>query len=132
MAVAVFDSVKFLARYPEFEAIAVITLQAFFDEAGLYLSNTDSSPVLNVDRRLLLLNMLTAHIAALSGAIDQSGAAPVGKVASATEGSVSVSFDAIYAPGTAGWYSQTQYGAAFWQATTQYRRFIYVPNPTIY
>lgn len=133
MAVAAFDSAVFLARYPEFGAIPVLRLQSFFDEAGLYLDNTDSSPVSNVSRRRVLLNMLTAHIAKLNGALDESGdIAPVGIVNSATEGSVSVSFDPVFAPGTAGWYAQTQYGAAFWQATMNYRRFMYFPKPSVY
>ena len=133
MAVAVFDGAVFLARYPEFGAVPVLRLQSFFDEAGLYLDNTDNSPVSDVVRRRTLLNMLTAHIASLNGVLSETGEnAPVGIVNSATEGSVSVSFESVFQPGTAGWYAQTQYGAAFWQATMNYRRFMYFPNPSIY
>lgn len=133
MAVAVFDSALFLARYPEFGAVTVLRLQSFFDEAGLYLSNADSSPVSDITRRRIFLNMLTAHIAALNGALDESGQAmQVGKITAAAEGSVSVSLESIYPPGTAGWYEQTQYGAAFWQATVSYRKFTYFPNPSRY
>lgn len=131
MAIAVFDSAIFLARYPEFSGVTVLRLQSFFDEAGLYLSNTDSSPVSDVTRRRTLLNMLTAHIASLNGALDGE-VAPVGRVSSATEGSVNVSLEGIYPPGSHGWYTQTQYGAAFWQATANYRRFNYVAKPSIY
>lgn len=133
MAVAAFDSAVFLARYPEFGAIPMLRLQSFFDEAGIYLDNTDNSPVSNVARRRVLLNMITAHIAALNGALSETGEAmPVGIVNSATEGSVSVSFESVFQPGTAGWYAQTQYGAAFWQATMNYRRFMYFPKPSVY
>jgi hypothetical protein len=61
MSAVVFDPAAFKARYPEFAAVADPTLAACFDEAGLYLSNTDNSPVQNLTRRATLLNMLTAH-----------------------------------------------------------------------
>ena len=63
MTVVVFDATAFKARYPEFAAVANATLAACFTEAGLYLSNADNSPVRNLTRRAILLNMLTAHVA---------------------------------------------------------------------
>jgi hypothetical protein len=67
--------------------------------------------------------MLTAHIAALN-AVELGGRSAeniVGRISSASEGSVSISLDS-QTPGTAAWFQQTKYGAAFWQATTQYRK----------
>ena len=132
MAVANFNSAGFKARYPEFAATADALLEQYFLEAGLYLSNTDSSPVQNVTRRVVLLNMLTAHIAALGGALSAEGQAkPVGRVSAAAEGSVSASLE--YAqPGTHSWFTQTQYGAAFWQVTISLRSAFYIPRPTTY
>lgn len=130
MGVVVFDPFAFKVRYPEFNAIPNPTLGAYFLEAEQYLNNKPTSPVPCISRRVILLNMLVAHIAALGGALTPSGqAAPVGRVADATEGSVSVSLD--YMPATAGsgaWFNQTQYGAAFWQATSSLRGFRYVPR----
>ena len=132
MTAAVFDPAVFKTRYPEFAAIADARLASFFDEATLYLSNADNSPVQNVARRLQLLSMLVAHIGKLSGALAADGQpAPVGRVASAGEGSVNAAFEYL-PPGTHAWYSQTQYGAAFWQATLSLRRFRYTPCPTTY
>ena len=132
MTAVVFDPAAFKARYPEFAAVGDPLLQACFGEAGLYLSNTDNSPVQNVTRRAVLLNMLTAHIAALGGALSSDGQPrPVGRVSSATEGSVSASMEYL-APGSAAWFAQTQYGAAFWQATTSLRGFRYIAQPTRY
>jgi hypothetical protein len=123
MAIVAFNSAQFKARYPEFIAVADLALSACFDEAGIYLYNTDASPVQDVTRRALLLNMLTAHVASLGGLVDGEVRA-VGRVASAGEGSVSVSLD--YAPaGTNAWFNQTQYGAAFIQATSAFRGFRY-------
>ena len=132
MTAAVFDPIAFKSRYPEFAAVSNAQLSAYFDEATLYLSNADNSPVQNVARRLVLLNMLTAHISKLSGALAADGQpAPVGRVASAGEGSVNAALEYL-PPGTHAWYSQTQYGAAFWQATLTLRRFRYISCPTMY
>ena len=130
MATVTFDTGLFKARYPEFTAVADVLLGSYFGEAGLYLANDDSSPVSNVTTRLSLLNMLTAHIAYLAGAITGQ-VMPVGRVASASEGSVSTSLDYQVA-GSAVWFAQTQYGAAFWQATNFMRSFRYVSCPTRY
>lgn len=132
MAVVAFDATAFKVRYPEFAAVANARLSACFDEAGLYLSNSDTSPVQNVTRRAMLLNMLTAHVAYLGGALSADGMPrPVGRVSQASEGSVSAGFEYL-APGTAAWFAQTQYGASFWQATSSLRGMRYVPCPTRY
>jgi len=126
MAIVVFDSVAFVARYPEFAAVTVGTLGAYFVEATIYLDNTDASRVIDIAQRAILLNMLTAHIATLNG----SGAGPqgmVGRLSSGTEGSVSASADFVAATnGTQAWYYQTQYGCSFWAATGRYRTMQYV------
>ena len=132
MPAVVFDPAAFKARYPEFASVGDLLLQACFGEADLYLSNTDNSPVQNVTRRAVLLNMLTAHIAALGGALSSDGQPrPVGRVSSATEGSVSAAFEGP-PPGSAQWFQQSQYGAAFWQATSGLRGFRYLAQPTRY
>ena len=132
MAVVTFSPAAFKARYPEFAAVADATLAACFTEAGLYLSNANNSPVQNVTRRALLLNMLTAHVATLGGILSGDGMPrPVGRVSQASEGSVSAAFEFL-TPGTAAWFTQTQYGAAFWQATGSLRGMRYIPCPTRY
>jgi hypothetical protein len=78
----------------------------------------------------MLLNMLTAHIAMMNSGITASSVPNggssqlVGRISDATQGSVSVSADmgtAGPAGGSAPWYQQTKYGAAYWQATAGYR-----------
>ena len=132
MAAVVFDPTAFKARYPEFAAVPDATLTACFMEAGLYLSNADNSPVQNLTRRATLFNMLTAHVAYLGGLLSADGMPrPVGRVSQAGEGSVSAAFEYL-TPGTAAWFTQTQYGAAFWQATSSLRSMRYIPCPTRY
>lgn len=132
MSIAVFDPVSFKARYPEFAAVSDATLNLCFTESGLYLSNTNDSPVQNLTRRTMLLNMLTAHIAYLGGKLNIDGMPrPVGRINQADEGSVSVGFEYLI-PGTHAWFTQTQYGAAYWQATSSLRGFQYRDRPTVY
>jgi hypothetical protein len=133
MTIATFDPVAFKVRYPEFAAVSNAYLQACFDQAGLYLSNTDASPVQDIAIRTQLLWILTAHLAYLGGSLNPGGGAlPVGRVSSATEGSVSASFDyGQFRPGSVAWFNQTQYGASFWAATVNLRGFHYIPQPTL-
>ena len=37
----------------------------------------------------------------------------------------------LYPPGSAQWWQQTKYGAAFWAATSQYRGMRYVPGHNV-
>ena len=137
MTTGVVDFVQsdFLARYPEFGALAAAqptVLGLYFGEATLYLDNTLSSQVQQIEQRTPLLYMLTAHIAALNGGVNgQSAPSLVGRINTATEGSVSVGADMGQVPGTAAWYLQTKYGAAYWQATAAYRTARYVPGRSI-
>lgn len=133
MPAVTFDPVAFKARYPEFAAVADPALQACFDEAGMYLSNSDK-PVANEARRLVLFNMLTAHIAYIGGLLSADGMPrPVGRVSQASEGSVSAAFEGVPpTPGSGAWFQQSQYGAAFWQATSSLRGMRYIPCPTRY
>jgi len=131
MGIVVFDITAFRTRYPEFSVVSDSMVNAAFIESEGFFNNTNTG-LANLQRRAILLNYLTAHILALSGAVSGDGKAkPVGRVESATKGTVTVSF--AYAAGNnASWYLQTQYGAAFWQATVALRGFRYLPCPTVY
>jgi len=132
MAIVAFNAPNFRARYPEFSAVPTATLNAYFTEATLYLDNTDGSPVGSLVRREMLLNMLAAHVGCLNGALSADGnQLPVGRVSAGSEGSVAASLEYM-AAGSHSWFTQTQYGAAYWQATLNYRSFTYVAQPTTY
>lgn len=135
MPSVVFDSVAFVARYPEFAAVNGTVLGMYFTEATMYLDNSDTSRVTDLGQRSILLNMLTAHVAALNGSGVNGNGSPgmVGRINSATEGSVTAS--AEYAPpanGTQAWYQQTQYGVAYWTATGRYRTMQYLNYTGVY
>lgn len=132
MAVVVFDPAAFVMRYQEFECQLPELLQAYFDEATIYLDNSEASLVVDVNVRRTLLWMLTAHIAAINGGVNGQAASPlVGRISNATEGSVSVQADMGQVPGSAAWFLQTKYGAAFWQASAPFRTMRYVPGQSV-
>ena len=135
MSIVAFDSVGFLTRYPEFSGVSVPLLALYFGEAGLYCRNDGSGPVQDITVRTPLLWMLTSHIAELNTATSARGSSPlVGRISEATEGSVHVSTDLGPVSGSAAWFQQTKYGAAFWQASVRYRRaqFVQAPSPSPY
>jgi len=130
----VFNYASWAARYPELSAsVGQAQAQAYFNEAQLYVDNTPCSIIPNaapVYQRAIFLNMVTAHICALNAALNGQPASPlVGRISSATEGSVSVATENQYPPGTPQWYQQSKYGAAYWTASAMFRTMNYVPGP---
>lgn len=97
-------------------------LPQFAAEAALYTQTDDGGIITDIPTLTYLLNMLTAHVAALnSGVWGQQATQMVGRVSSAGEGSVNVSLS-MTTPGTSAWFMQTKYGAAYWQASMPYRQ----------
>lgn len=135
MGVVTFNEAGFLQRFPQFTAYAAENpgaLQSRFDEVtAFYVNNSEHSRVCDVAERSMLINLAIAHVLAIEGvaAGDNSAAGKVGRVASATEGSVSVSLDMGAVPATAAWWMQSQYGASYWSATAKYRTFRYAGAP---
>lgn len=123
MPAVVFDKARFQTAYPEVR-VADAQLEMWFAQAESLLDNTDHSIVEKPEEREMLLFLLVRHFAALAERAAQGGL--VGRIASAAEGSVSVSADMGAAIGNAAWYLQTPYGATYWQLTAKYRRFRYV------
>lgn len=123
MSAVVFDKARFQTAYPEVRA-ADAQLEMWFTQAESLLDNTGRSIVKKPEEREMLLFLLVRHFAALNERAAQGGL--VGRIASASEGSVSVSADMGAAIGNAAWYLQTPYGATYWQLTAKYRRFRYV------
>lgn len=98
------------------------------EAASLFLDPGPCSPVQYPTKRGVLLNLIVAHMAQLY--LQQAeGNTLVGRVASASEGSVSVSTDALGLPGAAAYWAQTPYGLQVWQATAFMRQARYVAAP---
>jgi hypothetical protein len=131
--IVVFSYTDWSAMYPEL-AMSVMQPQAqgYFYQAQLYCDNTPCSPITDTSpggQRETLLNMMTAHIAALNAPLNGQPSSPlVGRISNATQGSVSVATQNDYPPGSAQWFQQSKYGAQFYAATAQFRSMTYVPG----
>lgn len=116
------------------EVSAVQASENYFVRACAICANNGSNPLNGSPGRLqLALYLLTAHIAQLNAnsADGQPPSGLVGRIGSATQGSVTVQveWDGTGAPGEA-WFIQTQYGAEFWQMSASTRTAWYIPSPT--
>lgn len=126
--IVVFDPTAFKTAWPEFSTIPDAVLVKNFANATLQLSNSCCSRVKDANVRELLLDLLTAHITfLLNGANGIPAPGIVGRIASATEGSVSVGAD-FSGPDEAQFYLQTKYGADYWAATARWRQMVYIPG----
>lgn len=129
--IVTFNYPEWAAQYPEFAYVTQPQAQSYFNRTCLLVDNTPQSPVTDLFQRTVLLNMATAHTAALFSA--QNGQAPrglVGRISNASEGSVSV--QAAYTEPTSdlqAYWNQTPYGAQYWAATLKYRTGFFVPPP---
>ncbi|MFZ4835766.1 DUF4054 domain-containing protein [Rouxiella sp. Mn2063] len=130
MGVVVLDISKFRAMFPEFSNVDDTLLPFLFDQATDYLNNTVYSLVTDVIKRERLLYLLIAHLAYMryGDANGNGGTGMVGRLSSASEGSVSVSSDAGQIEFRYMWYTQSPYGMDYWQATKVYRMANYYPG----
>ena len=129
--VVTFDYAAWAAAYPDLaSSVPEATAQARFDMATLYLDNSAYSPVPDLNKRRALLWLLVCHLCLTMNSPSQGGrgAGAVGRVASATRGSVSTSFDVGATSNDASWFAQTQYGLSFWQATAYLRQMRIIPG----
>lgn len=121
--VVVFDVAEFRALYPSIVATDQ-QLEDYFAMAETFLDNTRCSVVKDLAARKRMLYLLVAHIATITG-MAEKGNPVVGRISSATEGSVSVSLDYGTMGNNERWYLQTPWGAMYWQLTKKYRSAVY-------
>ncbi|MEX9215662.1 DUF4054 domain-containing protein [Providencia rettgeri] len=114
---------EFRADYSEFANVSNEEVLKLIREATLLLENSDFSVVADLDKRKRLLYLLVAHLCYLSVGDNRGngGSGFVGRVSSASEGSVSVATSLGELPASATWYVQSSYGFLFWEATKIYR-----------
>lgn len=122
MNVVIFNPTEFREVYPEFATMTDKALNFYFEGACGLLDNTDNSMVTNLVERKILLYYLVCHLATLA----KRGNDNVGRIMSANEGSVSISFGALR---DENWFTQTRCGAMFWEMTKKYRHgVVYIPH----
>ncbi len=97
--------------------------------ASQYCRNDGGGPVCDPTNQTALLNLMVAHVAQLLfGSSTQPLSALVGRIDSASEGSVSVHAEMPSTPAAA-WFNQTVYGSAWWAMMSPYRTARYIPHP---
>lgn len=125
MSKVVFNATLFRSLYPQFEDATVYTdavLNAAFDEAVVILGNEGSplpyDPANRIYTRQIALDKATCHILTLKYLQPQD---QPGRLASATQGSVSTSFDLLKTGSYTGdWWAQTACGRALWALLLPY------------
>lgn len=138
-----FNFATWIAQFPAFAALSQPLAQSYFDRATFLCDNSTRNPLFPVTNMLqTALYLLTAHIAWLNAPRDANGnpaatgadpSAIVGRINSATQGSVSVQADmgeANAGSPSQAWYMQTRYGAEYWAMTAVTRTARYLANPT--
>lgn len=125
--IVAFDPATFIVAFPAFASVPPAQLTANFNFACLQLNNTLTSVVQDEPTRASLLNLLTAHITALlNGVNGQAPSGVVGRIANASQGSVSVQTEFETKSFSESYYAQTPWGVQFWQSTVAYRTARYV------
>lgn len=133
-----FDYTQWKALYPELSTVPEPAANGYFDQAGMFWRNDGTSPATTDGMQRNLMNLMTAHIAALfrqsqgmpAPGNAQDANSPVGRINSAAQGSVNMQVE-LLSPGPNPsdlylWLSQTKYGLMFWAATSTYRSAHYV------
>jgi hypothetical protein len=132
MSVVTFDPAAFAAAYPEFASVAQArTTMLFGLAAATILDNTDGSPVMDINLRTQLFYLLVGHLLLVFGSAPTTpDNTPPGRVASATQGTITTSFEYTMPQGSAmaPWFLQTKYGAMYWTATAPYRSARIIAN----
>jgi hypothetical protein len=126
--IVTFNAAAFIQAFPAFSSVNPAQLASNFAFATLQLDNSLCSVVQDVNVRAALLNLLTAHITALlNGENGDAAPSTVGRISSATQGSVNVQTEFDAKTFSEAYYAQTKYGLQFWQSTARFRTARYVP-----
>ena len=122
-----FSPAAFVAAYPMFSTVQEVVLTSNFTQACLMLDNSCCSVVRDAPTRMVLLNLIVAHITALtSGVSGQPPSGLVGRVSNAQQGSVSVQAEySSTVTNSQAYWVQTPWGAQFWAATARFRAATY-------
>lgn len=126
-AVASFDYNGWIQAYPEFIYVPIEQAQNYFNIATAYHRNDGVTPVTNPVFQDMYLKMIMSHLAQILAPdpTGQPASQIVGRITSASEGSVSVSSEMPLTPQSAAFWYQTKYGTMYWNATKQYRTMRY-------
>ncbi len=127
-----FDNTEFIAAFPDFTNLTGDQNQNAFNQAQLLLENSPYSLVQDANIRQQFLYLITAHLAFLFyGTAPAAGPATpapavnsVGRTTEMRNGTVDLkkSLGSVNASFSQDFFSQTKYGAMFWQMSTPFRQ----------
>lgn len=121
--------------YPEFVKVADPQIEIAEGIAEAIHANDGSGPVASANVQKQALWAITAHVAFLNYGYGVGSSAPantiVGRISSATEGSVSVTTENNYPAGTPQWFQQTKYGSTYFMMMAPYRTMRYFARPQV-
>gem|GEM_PF-938103 len=122
------------AAYPQFSNVTPTQINGpVLTLAQVYCRNDGGGPIDDPTMQLQALWLMVAHVAQLMyGSTTQPVSGLVGRVGSASEGSVSVSADFPQGSPNGAWFNQTQYGAMFYQLIKAVTRGRYYTRNTPY
>ena len=139
-----FDFPTWIAMFPEFTPVGATLGLAYFNLAtATIIANATTNPAFCDGNLPTLIYLATSHVAWLNAPKDANGnpaatgqvaAQVVGRISSASEGSVSVSTEYPLDSGSSAqekYLSQTRYGLLLWEALGPYRTGQYAARPTI-
>ena len=121
MAVVELDTGLFRELYPKYEKASDQLIETWWEAVCQLIGNTESSRIPysppSVNTRKVILYAALCHVAELM--TRDNGV--VGRVSSASEGSVSTAFDFPVLSKSGAWWAQTQCGLMVWQMLLPYR-----------
>lgn len=125
------DWVNWRLLFPEFSNVTDQQLEGpVWTMAQQYCRNDGLGPVCDPALQTELLNLMVAHVAQLLyGSTTSPATGLAGPIASATEGSVSVSVGFVVNTSNQ-WFLSTKYGQMFWQLSASFRTARYWPKIT--
>ncbi len=127
MNVVTLDYVNWAIYFPELAVyVSPTQAQAYCVEACT-LNQRATNYYTPGDRGYLLINLLTAHVAALRAPLGSPSSPLVGRISNATEGSVTVAAEFKVPDGCPQYYAQTKYGVEAWVLMAPDRTMRYVP-----
>jgi len=142
----VYDYTDWITAYSAFVGCSPAQGQEFFNQATTIFANATSNPVYCLQGAAgfkTVMYGVVSHLAWLFAPRDASGnpaaagqppSPIVGRINSASEGSVSVGADmgdANAGSPSQAWWMQTPYGAFVWQALASTRTAVYEANPLV-
>lgn len=134
--IVAFNYTTWVQLFPQFAYVPQPVVTEFFNLATSFHRNDGGGPVSSSQMQTSCLNLVLAHLLQLFGPKADGTGQPnrdanvVGRITNASEGSVSVATELAAGQNqNASFWTQTQYGEAYWALTAPFRTMRYILAP---